>query len=160
MYDHFPCSTLAQEGIWDCFFAKTWEIRILSRIFKHTRPRNEPGKAVLENSGTQDDGRTSRNRLESILKPKTRKKYKKNRKPPHSYPGIQGLYVSHETHIELVTNRGILQNPILKITHAGDILKLTGLPKSEKLRFVSERITAKNRSRPPKTKTSMVFNVL
>ena len=39
-------------------------------MFEHTRPRNEPGKAVLDNSGTQDDGRSSRNHLELVLKPK------------------------------------------------------------------------------------------
>ena len=48
-------------------------------MFEHTRPRNELGKAVLDNSGTQDDGRSSRNHLEFVLKPKIQVKNKKIR---------------------------------------------------------------------------------
>ena len=46
------------------FFEKSWEIRIPSRIFENTRPRNEPGKTKPGLPGTQDDGRSSRNTLE------------------------------------------------------------------------------------------------
>ena len=53
------------------FFEKSWDILIASQMFEQSRPRNEPGKAVLDNSGTQDDGRSSRDHLESLLRPKT-----------------------------------------------------------------------------------------
>ena len=59
-------------------FQKSWEIRITSRTFEHTRPRNEPGKAVLGLPGTQDDGRGSRNSLEWVVRLTASKKSKKD----------------------------------------------------------------------------------
>ena len=51
-------------------------------IFEHTRPRNGPGKTKLGLPGTQNDGRSSRNSLESVLKPKTKLKIAKTSKIP------------------------------------------------------------------------------
>ena len=94
------------------FFEKSWEIRIPSRVFKHTRPRNETGKTKPGLPGTQDDGRSSRNSLEEVLKPKTKFKITKipkipkirefppgapigplwaHRGAPHSYPAPLGV---------------------------------------------------------------------
>ena len=56
----------AGRGYGIVFFEKSWGNWTSSRIFEHTRPRNEPGKAVLGNSVTQDDGRSSRNHLEWV----------------------------------------------------------------------------------------------
>ena len=42
-----------------------------NRIFEHPRPRNEPGKTKPRSPGIRNDGRSSRNSLESILRPKT-----------------------------------------------------------------------------------------
>ena len=53
-----------------------------NRIFEHPRPRNEPGKTKPRSPGIRNDGRSSRNSLESILKPKNPlKKFKKPENP-------------------------------------------------------------------------------
>ena len=44
------------------------------RMFEHTRPQNEPGQMENRCPGIRNDGRSSRNHLESILKPRTNKK--------------------------------------------------------------------------------------
>ena len=51
-------------------------------IFEHPRPRNEPHKTVLRIPGTQDDGKSSRNRFLWLFKPKTGTKRSKNPKIP------------------------------------------------------------------------------
>ena len=54
-----------------------------NRIFEHPRPRNEPGKTKPRSPGIRNDGRSSRNSLESILRPKTPfKNFKKKPKIP------------------------------------------------------------------------------
>merc|ERR1712185_570442 len=56
-----------------------------NQIFEHPRPRNEPGKTKPRSPGIRNDGRSSRNSLESILKPKTPLKKSKPRKSPKKF---------------------------------------------------------------------------
>ena len=77
-----------------------------NQIFKHPRPRNEPRKTVFSSYGMENDGGSSRKRLEGVLGPRTGKKesksffYPENPKIPeisigcYNYPRL----VSHERH--------------------------------------------------------------
>ena len=78
-----------------------------NRLFEHTRPRNEPGQTENRCPGIRNDSRSSRNHLESIVRPKNNnKKQKKTRKTlksqksPHSYPHMGGLWYFKERVLE------------------------------------------------------------
>ena len=83
-----------------------------NRIFEHPRPRNEPGKTKPRSPGIRNDGRSSRNSLESILRPKTpfknSKKTENPRKPWKShYLAIANPVLSSYAHAYSATaNRG------------------------------------------------------